>query len=139
MTAELLEFPAAEVRVRRGPTQRPASTRPVSTRSVAPHRDGARPLGPRHQAWGTPSARGCDVPQSARPASATAPVATRYEWTERGLAVMLGLIVTVVVLMTGTAVGAFLSVSDAPAATPAVAAVGAPLVPLDAATAATRG
>jgi len=52
----------------------------------------------------------------------------RYEWTNRGLAVILALVIGVVALMSVTLVGAFLAVSDEPVpARPNVAvAVAAP-------------
>ena len=40
--------------------------------------------------------------------------APRYEWTSRGLAVMLAMVALVVVAMTTTLVSSFLAVSDAP-------------------------
>lgn len=135
MTAELLEFPAAEVRVRRGPARRPASTR----HPLAPGRGGVRPHGPRQQGWASPSARACEAPAAPRPVPVVSPTPTRLEWTPRGLAVMLGLIATVVVLMLVTAVGAFLSVSDAPAAAPVAAAIAAPAAAAVAVPAAAQG
>jgi len=70
-----------------------------------------------------------DAAPAPRPQAAPAPV--RYEWTDRGIAVLMTLVAIVAVLVTATLVSAFLAVSpDAPAPSPAAAATGAAVAPL---------
>ncbi len=73
----------------------------------------------------------CDTVPVVRLAPA-APAAPRYEWTNRGIAVLLTLVGLVFAVMVGTIVTAYLAVSDAPPTpneAPAAAALVQPVKP----------
>ncbi len=109
MTAQLLEYTSAsDLRVRRVRAARAASAHVT----VAPHRDAARI----QASWGSTQVRACDVerPAALVPVGAPAAPATRLVWTDRGIAVMLALVVIVTGVMVTTLVNAFLAVSNAP-------------------------
>lgn len=107
MTAQLLEYTSAsDLRVRRVRAAVAASARP----KVAPYREG----NVIHGAWGPTQARACDVARTAAATVLIAPAPTRLMWTPRGVTVMVVLVALMAGLMLTTAVGAFLTVSNAP-------------------------
>lgn len=112
MTAQLLEYTSAsDLRVRRVRAAFAASPHP----KVAPHRGGNVIRVP----WGPNRARACDVTRTVAAPSTVlaAPAPTRLVWTPRGIAVMVVLVALMAGLMLTTAIGSFLSVSNAPFAT----------------------
>ena len=126
MTAQLLEYTTpSDVLVRRVKAARSAT----SGAGVAHHRPATVRA---EERWSQGQARACEV---SRPAAVPAPVArpaavpTRLEWTPRGIAVMVILVALVAGVMFSTMVGAFLAVSNEPAALAPVAVAAAPALP----------